>query len=143
MQDRIDAICELLLGAAYADDFFHESEKKTINELLLKLMDGELPDELKARIEEFDPAAFEIEAQASQIADDSDDDKYKLLELIAAVHAADDEFDFAEDEYVRDVAKALGLAPEGLTRFTLEFEVEELKAELSNLRSGPPPVPGE
>lgn len=142
MQDRIDTICELLLGAAYADDFFHESEKKTINELLGKLLDGDLPAELKERIEIFDPAAFDLESQASQFAEDSEDDKYKLLELIAAVHAADDEFDFAEDEYVRKVASALGLAQEGLTRFTLDFEIEELKTELGKLRT-PPPVPSE
>lgn len=143
MQDRIDAICELLLGAAYADDFFHEKEKETIVELLGKLLDDELPAELVARIEGFERDSFDLKAQASAFVDDADDDKYKLLELIAAVHAADDEFDFAEDDYVREVAEAIGLAPEGLTRFTLEFEVEELKPSLESLRNAPPPVPSE
>lgn len=142
MRDRIDTITELLLGAAYADDHFHESEKKAISELLGKLLKGDVPAELTARIESFDPKGFDVAAVAGQFADDSEDDKYKLLELVAAVHEADEEFDFAEDDYVRDVAKALGLGPAELSRFTLEFEIEELADDLDNLRKAPPPPPG-
>ncbi len=141
MRDRIDTICNLLLGAAYADDFFHEKEKEAIRELLAKLIDGELPGELDQRIESFDAEGFDLAAATAEFVDDSDDDKYKLLELIAVVHEADDEFDFAEDDYVRAVAEAVGLGASGLTKFTLEYEVEELKEELGQLRT-PPPVPG-
>jgi uncharacterized tellurite resistance protein B-like protein len=141
MRDRIDTICNLLLGAAYADDFFHDKEKEAIRELLAKLIDGEVPGELEERIESFDAAGFDVAAAAAEFADDSDDDKYKLLELIAVVHEADDEFDFAEDDYVRAVAEAVGLGAGGLTKFTLEYEVEELKEDLGQLRT-PPPIPG-
>ena len=141
MTDRIESITDILLGAAYADDHFHESEKAAIRELLGKLLGGDLPAELAERIEGFDPAGFDVAAVAGQFAGDSDDDKYKLLELIAAVHGADDEFDFAEDEYVHQVATSVGLADGQLSRFTLEFEVEELAEGLQSLRSVPPPPP--
>jgi len=142
MDNRIDSITDLLLGAAYADDHFLESEKEAIRELLGKLLKGDVPSELTARIEAFDPKRFDVAATAKRFAGDSDDDKYKLLELIAAVHAADDEFDFAEDEYVRDVVKVLGMEGGQLARFTLEFEVEDLADNLDALRKGPPPAPG-
>ena len=142
MTDRIDSITDILLGAAYADDHFHESEKDAIRELLGKLLGGDVPAELSARIESFDPAGFDVAETAGHFTADPEDDKYKLLELIAAVHAADDEFDFAEDEYVPQVATALGIAGGTLSRFTLEFEVEELADGLNSLRSIPPPPPG-
>jgi uncharacterized tellurite resistance protein B-like protein len=141
MDNRIESISDLLLGAAYADDHFQQSEKAAIRELLGKLLHGDVPAEFEARIDGFDPKAFDVAATASAFASDSDDDKYKLLELIAAVHAADDEFDFAEDEYVRVVAEALGMGGDQLARVTLEFEVEELAAGLNSL-SKPPPPPG-
>lgn len=142
MQDRIEDICDLLLGAAYADEVFHEKEAATLIELLGKLLDGEVSAGLRARIEYFDPTGFDASAQARLFADDSEEDKINLLELIAAIHAADDEFDFAEDAYLRQVAEGLGLSAEQLARFTLDVEVEELKEDLSKLRQGPPPIPG-
>lgn len=143
MQDRIVTICDLLLGAAYADDVFHEKEAATLTDLLSKLIDGELPEGLKARIEHFDPQGFDVEEATRSFAEDSEQDKVKLLELVAAIHAADDEFDFAEDEYLRKVGKALDLSDEVLAQFTLEVEVEELADGLERLRQSPPPIPGE
>jgi uncharacterized tellurite resistance protein B-like protein len=142
MQDRIVTICDLLLGAAYADDVFHDKEAETLTTLLSKLIEGELPAGLKARIEHFDPEGFDLEEAARSFADDSEEDKVKLLELIAAIHAADDEFDFAEDEYLRKVGAALGLSDETLARFTLDIEVEELRDDFGRL-SAPPPIPGD
>jgi uncharacterized tellurite resistance protein B-like protein len=142
MSDRIDEITELLLGAAYADDQFLDSEKKAISELLGKLLKGDVPDEINAKIESFDPKGFDVAKVAAAFADDDDDDKYKLLELIAVVHDADDEYDFAEDDYVRDVAKAVGLDDEQLKRFTIEVEIEDLSEDLDKLRKSPPPAPG-
>lgn len=143
MQDRIVTICDLLLGAAYADDVFHEKEAETLEALLGKLIEGELPAGLKARIEHFDPEGFDVEEAARAFADDSEQDKVKLLELIAAIHAADDEFDFAEDDYLRKVGKALSLSDEVLAQFTLEVEVEELADDFERLGKSPPPIPGD
>ncbi len=141
MSDRINVICDLLLGAAYADDHFHDSERKAINELLGKLIDGDLPADLTKRIETFDAGSFDVATSADTFKGDSNDDKYKILELIAVVHDADDEYDFAEDEYMRAVATAMGMEGDAMSKFTLDIEIEELKDDLDKLRT-PPPTPG-
>ncbi len=141
MDDRIEEITLLLLGAAYADGHFHDVERKTLTELLGKLLGAELPQELTQRIEAFTPGSFDAAACARQFANDPEDNKHKLLELIAAVHESDDEYDFAEDEYVHVVASAMDLSREALSRFTLDYEVEHLKDDLKVLRKTPPKVP--
>jgi uncharacterized tellurite resistance protein B-like protein len=141
MSDRIDVICDLLLGAAFADDHFHEKEKQAINELLGKLVEGAIPEGVTKRIEYFDAGDFDAKEAAGAFKDDSDDDKYKVLELIAAVHDADDEYDFAEDDYMREVASAMGMKGDALSKFTIDIEFEELKSDLGKLRT-PPPPPG-
>jgi uncharacterized tellurite resistance protein B-like protein len=141
MQDRIINICDLLLGAAYADKVFVDREKETLYELLGKLIEGDLPAGLKARIDHFDPEGFDVTEHAGSFASDTLEDKTKLLELVAAIHAADEEFDFAEDEYLRKLGESLNMPQEVLSRFTLDIEIEELKDDLSRLRKSPPPLP--
>lgn len=141
MADRIDVICDLLLGAAYADDQFHDREKRLIRGLIGDLVGGDLPAAVDAQIEGFDPAAFDVGARARAFASDPEANHRMLLELIAAVHEADDEFDFREDDYLRAVAEAIGADPSVVASMSLEYEVEELKAELPVLRASPPPVP--
>lgn len=139
MLDRIDTICALLLGAAYADDHFHEREKQMIRELLSDLVDGDLPESVEARIEGFIPEGFDAAETAREFAKDPDANHRALLELIAAVHEADDEYDFKEDDYVRTVAEALGA---DASRLVLDYETEDLKQDLGKLRPSPPPIPG-
>lgn len=141
MSDRIDVICDLLLGAAYADDHFHDKEKQAINDLLGKLIEGDVPEGVSRRIEYFDAGEFDAREAAGAFKGDPADTKYKVLELIAAVHDADDEYDFAEDDYMREVATAMGMEGDALSKFTLDVEVEELKSDLDKLRT-PPPTPG-
>jgi uncharacterized tellurite resistance protein B-like protein len=143
MRDRINAICELMLGAAYADDHFHDREKQAIRKLLGELVEGdELPPAVIQRIETFDPTAFDPAKQADEFASDSTEDKRKLIDLVAAVHDADEVLDLAEDAYLRKVASALGLPDDSLGGTTLEYEIEDLRKHLDALRAGPPPVPG-
>jgi len=141
--DRTMAICDLLLGAAYADEQFTDHERETVRELLSDLCgSSDLPSEIEARIELFDSKAFSLEKTCAPFLSDSEDDRRKLLHLISAVHEADEELDFAEDDYVRAVADALQLPEETLTGIAVDFEVEELKEEFDHLRKTPPPVPG-
>jgi uncharacterized tellurite resistance protein B-like protein len=141
--DRTMAICDLLLGAAYADEQFTNHEREAVRELLGDLCGGsDLPSEIEARIELFDPKAVDLDKTCAVFAKDSEDDRRKLLHLISAVHEADEELDFAEDDYVRAVAEALDLPEETLTGIAVDFEVEELKQDFDKLRKSPPPVPG-
>src|SRR6266496_2469130 len=136
--DRILPLCELLLGAAYADKELKDQEKEEVRSLLEGLA-GDLPADVELEITSFDPAAFNLAASAAPFKGDSEDDRKKLLYLVAAVNEADDEIDFAEDDYLRDLAAALDLPKSALEGLTVEVETEELKQTFAQVRKGPPP----
>ena len=138
--DRILPLSELLLGAAYADKELKDQEKDEVRSLLEGLA-GDLPTEVEQKIATFDPAKFSLEASAAPFKADSEEDRKKLLYLVAAVNEADDEIDFAEDDYLRDLAAALGLPKTALDGLTVEVETEELKDAFTKVRKGPPPPP--
>ena len=138
--DRILPLAELLLGAAYADNELKEQEKDEVRGLLEELA-GELPTEVEMCIAAFDPAVFSLARSASAFAADSEDDRKKVLFLVSAVHESDEELDFAEDEYLRKLAKALALPDSALQGLTVEVEAEELKQTFEKVRKGPPPPP--
>ncbi len=140
MEDRADAMCDLLMGAAFADKELHEAEKARVQEHLATLMpDGELSDELKARIAGFAEAGFDLAEVAGKFANDPKSERKALLEIVASVHAADGEYDLAEDDYLMAVAAALGLSKEDVSEHALDYEVENLKESMARLR--PPPTP--
>ena len=140
--DRLIPISDLLLGAAYSDDHLHEREKQKVTELLAQLLDQpQLPQSLVSWINAFDNAAFDLKSSCREFADDPATSRKHLLQLICAVHDADDEFDLAEDEYTRNVAKALGIADAELAEFTVSYEVEDLRDSLDCARKSPPPIP--
>ena len=143
MDDRIGWICDLLLGAAYADDKFHEREQEVIGDLIGKLLGAKdsLPVEIGERIKGFEPGAFELSACLEHFKGDSVADKIQLITLVSAVHDADDEFDFSEDEFIRQVGLGLDLDKEYLEGMVLEYEVTGLSDSLSKLRAVPPPIP--
>jgi uncharacterized tellurite resistance protein B-like protein len=139
--DRILPLCDLLLGAAYADAELKAQEKDEVRALLTELA-GELPKEVEARIHAFDPSRFQLAAAAAPFRADSPDDRRKLLFLVATVNEADDEIDLAEDDYLRALAKELGLPDSALAGLTLDVEAEELADTFRAVRTGPPPPPG-
>jgi len=142
MEDRIEAVCDLLMGAAYADKELHEKEKQVVSDFLATLLpDGELTADLKKRIDEFSPDDFKLSSVLSNFSDDSLDDRKKLLEIIAAVHAADEEHDFDEDDFLNEVASGLSLSDDDKKAHSLDYEVESLKDNLASLRPSPPPIP--
>jgi len=138
--DRILPLCELLLGAAYADKELKDQEKDEVRSLLEGLA-GELPTDVELKIVNFDPTKFDLKASAAPFKADSEDDRKKLLYLVSAVNEADEEIDFAEDEYLRNLASALGLPKSALEGLTVEIETEELKENFKQVRKGPPPPP--
>lgn len=138
--DRILPLTRLLLGAAYADDEVRDQERDEVRALLEELA-GELPTEVELEIGNFDPKRFDLKATANEFAGDSEDDRKKLLFLVSAVIEADEELDFAEDDYLRDLAAALALPASALEGLTVDVETEDLKEPFAAVRKGPPPPP--
>jgi uncharacterized tellurite resistance protein B-like protein len=143
MEDRIEAVCDLLMGAAYADKELHDKEKQVVTDYLGSLLpDGELTEEIEERIANFSPEGFKLGDVLSQFSDDSEEDRKKLLEVVAAVHSADEEYDLDEDDFITMVAAGLLLSDEDAKKHLLDYEVESLKEYMAKLRPSPPPVPG-
>ena len=138
--DRILPLCDLLLGAAYADEHLDDKERDEVRALLEELA-GELPTEVEVKIASFDPKQFDLAASAAEFKSDSEDDRKKLLFLVSAVIEADEEIDFSEDDYLRALATALGLPSSALAGLTVDVETEELKQTFQQVRKGPPPPP--
>jgi uncharacterized tellurite resistance protein B-like protein len=142
LTDRLAPLCDLLLGAAYADKQFKPREREEVREMLADLSGGTLPPDLETRISTFDPASFDLTTTARAFASDTADERRRLLFLVAAVNDADDEVDFSEDEYLRDLASALSLSTDALKGLTIEMELEEKRETFQKIRKGPPPPPG-
>ena len=136
--DRIFPLCELLLGAAYADDALDERERAEVRALLAEYA-GEMRVEVEACIASFDPAQFDLATTASAFRDDPEEDRHRLLRLVTTVCEADDQLDFAENDYLRAVATALGLPASAL--HGLIIDIEEVAETFQAVRRGPPPVP--
>jgi uncharacterized tellurite resistance protein B-like protein len=135
MQDRIVIIADLLMGAAYADQQPTGEEKAQVRKLLREILGGDLPMDLDFHIEEFDPGAFDLAQAAAAFTEDPPEMKRKLLDLLSAVHAVDEEFDLAEDAYLRKVGLAMGL-PEDRFRDLAAVIIDErnLSQEMEMLR---------
>lgn len=139
LQDRIGPLCDLLLGAAYADDEFKDREREEVRGLLEDL--GGLDADIGKRIDAFDPKKHDIAKSCAAFTGDSDDDRRKVLFLVAAINDADEEVDFAEDDYLRAVATALKLPSSALDGMTIDVELDEIQVTFDEVRKGPPPPP--
>ena len=140
--DRILPLCEVLLGAAYADARFEDREREEIRDMLADLAGGKLAPEIEKRIETFDPNTFDLAKTAAAFKADDADDRRRLLFLVAAINDADDELDLAEDDYLRALAAALDLPASALEGLALDIEIEELREDFARVRKRPPPLPG-
>lgn len=141
LQDRIAPLCDLLLGAAHADAKFEDREDDAVRAVLTELAGDDLPVEVETRMAQFDPEKHSVEASAKAFANDPVADRARVLSFVAAINDADDEVDFAEDEYLRSVCKALGLPDSALEGLTVD--VEEIAEDFDKIvRKPPPPPPG-
>ena len=140
--DRILPLCDVLLGAAYADARFADREREEIREMLADLSGGKLPPEIEKRIDAFDPKGFDLAKTVAAFKGDDADERRRLLFLVAAVNDADEETDLAEDDYLRALAAALELPASALEGLTLDVEIEELRQDFARVRKLPPPPPG-
>jgi uncharacterized tellurite resistance protein B-like protein len=131
MKDHIETITDLLLGAAYADKRLEGREKDQIRALLGKLAGSDtLPAAIEKRFVDFQPAKFDAVAAGKKLAGIGND-RRRVLEMIAAVTESDDEVDIAEDQYLRKVAEAMGLADKQFRDLVVDFqEIDELEGIL-------------
>jgi uncharacterized tellurite resistance protein B-like protein len=141
MKDRLPLVADLLMDAAHADDTLEGEEKVAVKRLLREILEAPtLPMDLDFRIEEFSPQRFDLAATAAAFANEPPAIKRRLLELCAAVHAADGEIDFSEDEQLRRVGAALGVPPESFDDMVVTvIEEIELGEDLDRLRYGDTP----
>ncbi|NVB41592.1 TerB family tellurite resistance protein [Pseudenhygromyxa sp. WMMC2535] len=132
MNEHVETITDLLLGAAYADKRLEGQEKQKIRELLLKLIGAEaLPEAIESRFKSFSPAAFDVAAAGQRLAD-LGPERRKVLEMVAAVSESDEEIDLAEDRYLRKVGEAMGLADKQFRDLVVDFqELDDLEGILS------------
>lgn len=143
-KDRLPLVADLLMDAAHADHHLAGEEKATVRKLLREIMgigNGPLPIDLDFRIDEFSPSAFDLIKTAATFAGDPPAQKRRLLELCAAVHAADGELDLAEDEHLRRVAAAIGLSTDQFQDLVVDIleDVENIEVgpeDLEQLRRG-------
>jgi uncharacterized tellurite resistance protein B-like protein len=138
MKDRLPLVADLLMDAAYADERLEGEEKPMVKRLLREILDvPTLPMDIDFRVDEFDPKRFDRTATVAAFLTDPHEIKRRLLELIAAVHAADGEIDFAEDEHLRTVGAGLGLPPEDFQELVVDIIEEiDLGDDLDRLRYG-------
>ena len=142
LSDRIGPLCDLLLGAAYADSKFEDREDEAVRRVLGELAGADLPVELEAQMNQFDHEKFDVVTTAAAFKTDPVADRARVLAFVAAINDADDEVDFAEDEYLRAVCEALGLPATALDGLVVDVEIEEMRADFDKVvRKGPPPPP--
>lgn len=132
------AVCDLLLGAAYADGTGDDAELAAVRDLLREIVGEALPEALESRIAGFSGADFDPKKAAAAFLDGPKITPRRLLELVASVRDANEEFDLAEDAYLRTVAGALGVAESEYADLTLDFEMEDVRAAFAGT---PPPPP--
>ncbi len=148
--DRILVITDLLVGAIYADRTMTGEERAAARRMLADLLcttPDALPAEVDERIERFDFDGFDLAAAAKDFLSDPPMQKRRLLELVSQLVHADGELDLREDQFLRDLAVNLGMDPTEYSDLVLDYEIEELRESLAELRgknpkSAPPPVPG-
>lgn len=141
--DRLVPLCDLLLGAAYADNVFKDHEQDEVRGLLEDIGGDDLSVEIETRLAAFDPRTFDLAAAAHHFLADSLDDRKRVLYLVAAINDADDELDFAEDEYLRALAEALQLPDDALDGLTIDVveDFDQQRETIAKVRRGPPPPP--
>jgi uncharacterized tellurite resistance protein B-like protein len=132
------AVCDLLLGAAYADGTGDGTEILAVRDLMREIVGGALPEDVEKRVSDFSPKGFDLGKAAKAFLDGPKITPRRMLELIATIRDADEEIDLAEDEYLRNVAKALGMKESEYADLALDFEIEEVRAAFV---SKPPPAP--
>jgi uncharacterized tellurite resistance protein B-like protein len=133
------AVADILLGAAYADGTGDGTEILAVRDLLREIVGAALPEDLEKRVASFSPKTFDLAASAKAFLDGPKITPRRLVELVASIRDADEEIDFAEDEYLRSVGKAVGLKESEYADLAVDFEIDEVRAAFNSKAPPPPP----
>ena len=134
-ENQLGAIADVLMAAAHADQHLDQRERDSVSSLLEKLLGaGKVPESVNKRIQLFEMGDFDLTETVKELGEPSAEQRRKILELVAAVHEADDVIDLDEHEFLVQLAQALGAAEDEYKDLTLEvLSVEELAASLSDI----------
>lgn len=137
--DLLPHLTDVLMAGAHADQKLDGREVEAVQTLLVKLIKDaeELPEALAERIEAFEPEAFDIKQTIQAMGELTREQRRAVLEMLSDLAEADEEIDLAEDEFLREVAEAMGSKPEELDGLTVEIEL----VSTSPTRRAPPPPP--
>lgn len=140
MSTRTELIADLLMAAAHADPLQTEEPYEIVCTALKQVMGAAyLLSDMHPRLKAFDPDSFDIQSVVEALALESDVEKRQLLELIAAVHDADQIVAEEEDDFLRGVAEAMGVPFESYEDLTIEIENRVSLYEARDQLLGPPP----
>lgn len=125
-------VVDLLLAALSCDGTIVGEEDQAARRLLGDLLlcrPDELPPDVEERIQSFRLIEFDMDRTVADFLSDPPMRKRRLLELIAKLVDADGEHDLRESDFIRDLARALGMPKEEYDDLVLHIEIEESEDE--------------
>jgi uncharacterized tellurite resistance protein B-like protein len=129
-------VADILMGAAYADGTLEGAEAEAVHRVLRELFDGkELPAEILARVEGFDPKDFDLQTACESLNIETPEDRRMLLNLVSTITESNESHDFDESAYIRRVGVCLGASSKEYEDLTVEI------ISVSGVRRPPPPLP--
>lgn len=122
VRKRINLLADVFLAMLHSDGPLSPLEQRFLGELLSELLiTPELPSELKTQINTFDPKAFDLQIFAADYLSDPPMKPRRLLELCSKL-AERDGLDLREDEFLRALARVLGMPHAEYSDLVLDYE---------------------
>lgn len=115
---ELATLAELMLGAAHADGKATWPERSALASVLSGFLGHkDLPAEVTARIQAFDPKTFDLAAALKRLTVRTADDRAQLLGVLARVTDADARLLHGEVLYLKQVASLIGATADELAPF--------------------------
>ena len=138
---RIGVLVDLFMGAVYADKRCENKERSYVRALVADLLcTEELPPNVDALIENFDPQQFDLRTAVGEFLREPPMNKRRLMELVAYVTLADGNQTLEEDTYLRDLGQALGMKVEEYRHLTSDPDMAHLRESFTDLARIPLPL---
>lgn len=107
---HISLLAEVLMAAAHADSTNIDEKVAYVRDLLAELLcTSDLPQSLQARVERFDPVAFNLSNWAVEFRKAQPMRAERVVELVSYVMLADGDLTVPEGGLIRALARSLSL----------------------------------